>query len=286
MPVQTAVPDELGAQLLALIHSPPVADYLCVTARREHGVKAVRIDQPMLGIVLQGRKRLGRDGQAVDVAAGDVFLVTRRCQLDAVNKPDAVSGQYLTLAVPLCDQVLDAVRLLWAELPPAAGPEVLRFQAASLQTQLADWCNALQAGRLGAARLALVSLLLRLCEWGHAALLVQPPPTVATQLHQMIDAEPDRDWRSLDFELALGLSGATLRRRLAQEGTTVSAVVADARLAHALTLLYTTRWPLKTVAARVGYRSVASFSRRFAERFGVEPGAIGNVSAARSKLSA
>lgn len=286
MNAHLAMPDELHAQLLGLCHAPPLADYLCITARREHGVKAVRIERPTLGIVLQGHKRLGRDAQAVTVAAGDVFLVTRRCQLDAVNSPDPLSGQYLTLAVPLCDTVLDAARLLWAQVAPVAGPEVLRFEAHRVRAQLTDWCCALHAGRLGAARLALTSLLLRLCEWGHSAILVQPPATVAAQLHHMIEGEPDRAWRAMDFELALGVSGATLRRRLAQEGTTVSAVVADARLAHALSLLYTTHWPLKTVAARVGYRSVPSFSRRFAERFGIEPGAIGNVSAARRNLSA
>lgn len=41
-------------------------------------------------------------------------------------------------------------------------------------------------------------------------------------------------------------------------------------------LLYTTRLPLKTVAARVGYRSLGSFSKRFVERYGLEPAAIGN----------
>jgi transcriptional regulator GlxA family with amidase domain len=36
-------------------------------------------------------------------------------------------------------------------------------------------------------------------------------------------------------------------------------------------------WPVKTVAARVGYRSVASFSRRFSERYGLDPARIGNA---------
>jgi len=30
------------------------------------------------------------------------------------------------------------------------------------------------------------------------------------------------------------------------------------------------------VAARVGYRSLSSFNRRFHERYGMEPSAIGN----------
>ena len=53
-------------------------------------------------------------------------------------------------------------------------------------------------------------------------------------------------------------------------------LIGDARLAQAMQLLYTTRLPLKTVAARVGYRSLSSFSRRFCERYGMDPSAIGN----------
>ena len=47
--------------------------------------------------------------------------------------------------------------------------------------------------------------------------------------------------------------------------------VTEARLAHGMQLLYTTDLPLKTVAARAGYRSAASFSRRFAEQYGLAP---------------
>jgi AraC-like DNA-binding protein len=75
----------------------------------------------------------------------------------------------------------------------------------------------------------------------------------------------------------LGVSGATLRRRLSVEKTTLRSAVTEARLSCAMELLYTTRWPIKTVAARVGYRSSSTFVRRFTERYGMEPGHIGNA---------
>jgi AraC-like DNA-binding protein len=37
------------------------------------------------------------------------------------------------------------------------------------------------------------------------------------------------------------------------------------------------RLPVKTVAARSGYRSVSSFVRRFHERYGVEPSKVTNA---------
>ncbi len=273
---------DLHHRLSQLAHQPPLADYLCVVARREHGVKAAFIERPTLGILLHGEKRLYSDTFDIDVAESDVFLVTRPCHLNAINTPDPRSSLYLTLAVPLCDEVLEAARLLWAKPVPTTGPDALRVAGARLQAELSDWCSALQRGQMGAARLAITATLLRLCEWGHASVLAPLARSLATQMRCMVTAEPERDWRSQDFEMALALSGATLRRRLAEENTTMSDVVTEARLAQALSLLYTTRWPLKTVAARVGYRSVPSFTRRFTERFGIEPGAIGNAAAGQA----
>ena len=70
------------------------------------------------------------------------------------------------------------------------------------------------------------------------------------------------------------MSGPTLRRKLAAEGTSLRALVRDARLDHGLCLLQSTRRPLKAVAAACGYRSVPSFSRQFTERYGVEPALV------------
>lgn len=96
-------------------------------------------------------------------------------------------------------------------------------------------------------------------------------------MRDRIAAEPARDWPSHEVEAALGLSGATLRRRLAADGTSLRQLLIEARLAHAMVLLYTTRLPLKSVAARVGYRSLASFSKRFVERYGLQPADIGRA---------
>ena len=72
----------------------------------------------------------------------------------------------------------------------------------------------------------------------------------------------------------MGMSGATLRRRLAAEGASLRRLVAEARLAQALVLLQTTRLPVKSVAQRVGYASVSAFTRRFGERYGADPSDI------------
>ena len=261
-------------EALAIAGDGPDAP-VCIAARRAHGAKSVDIDEPMLGILVSGCKRVVGEGVELTIEAGTAFAV-RNGRFDVVNRPPD-GGHYLTLAVALCDEVLAAARLLWAKPPGGAGPAWALMPVAVLQEPLAAWCEALAAGNASAARVALAAILLRFCEAGRSQLLRPPPPRLAARIRAQVAADPAREWRSLDLELALNLSGATLRRHLAAEGTSLREVVADARLGCAMKLLYTTAWPVKTVAARVGYRSAATFSRRFAERFGLAPADIGRV---------
>ncbi len=250
--------------------------YACITARREHGASSVEIPQPQFAILLQGRKQVRTAQQSLEFAPGDLFLITRRCRIDVVNIPDPHSGLYLSAIVPLCAEALTAARALWNEPLPDAGDALARLPLADHGATLLQWRQALEQGHYTEARLALAGLAVAFCRRGHGSLLIPPEPSVADRIRDLIAAQPERDWQSRDFEAQLGLSGATLRRRLASEQSSVRELITDARLAHATSLLYTTRLPLKTVAARVGYRSLGSFNKRFAERYGLEPAAIGN----------
>ena len=264
-------------RLAALVADEALSeDYACIQARCEHGVRSAHIDTPTFGIVLRGRKRLQAVGaQALQLCAGDMFVLTRPCQFDAFNWPDD-AGLYLTITMPICAEVIGAARMLWGEPVTQDGPEVLALPAQRMAGPLLAWSDALRAGAYGPARAALADMLVQLCAMGHTALLAPPPPTLAARIRALVAAQPERGWRSLDFEHALGLSGATLRRRLAAERQSLLEVVTEARLACALQLLYTTRWPVKTVAARVGYQSAPTFVRRFSQRYGLDPAQIGN----------
>ncbi len=267
----------LLAQLARLADCDRSEGFACVSARREHGAQSVDVAQPQLAIVLQGSKQVRCEGLALSLQPGHVLLVSRACRIDVVNVPDPHSGLYQTVIIPLCAEVLAAARELWQEALPAAGNATAAVPLAPLGPELMRWQQALTEARYAEARLALAALVLDLCRRGHGALLLPPRPGVGSEVRGLVAAQPARDWQSRDFEQALGLSGATLRRRLAEEGLGLRELVADARLAYAMELLYTTRLPLKTVAARVGYRSVGSFSRRFQTRYQLDPAAIGNA---------
>jgi len=273
-PIDTTT--SLLATMASLADCQRADGYACITARREHGASSVEIPQPQFAILLQGRKQVRTAQQSLEFAPGDLFLITRRCRIDVVNIPDPHSGLYLSAIVPMCAEALTAARALWNEPLPEAGEALARLPLAEHGATLLQWRQALEHGRYTEARLALASLAVAFCRRGHGSLLVPPEPSLGDRIRDLIAAQPERDWQSRDFEAQLGLSGATLRRRLASEHSSVRELITDARLAHAMGLLYTTRLPLKTVAARVGYRSLGSFNKRFAERYGLEPAAIGN----------
>jgi len=273
-PIDTTT--SLLATLASLADCQRADGYACITARREHGASSVEIPQPQFAILLQGRKQVRTAQQSLEFAPGDLFLITRRCRIDVVNIPDPHSGLYLSAIVPMCAEALTAARALWNEPLPEAGDALARLPLAEHGATLLQWRQALEHGHYTEARLALASLAVAFCRRGHGSLLVPPEPSLGERIRDLIAAQPERDWQSRDFEAQLGLSGATLRRRLASEHSSVRELITDARLTHAMSLLYTTRLPLKTVAARVGYRSLGSFNKRFAERYGLEPAAIGN----------
>lgn len=276
MGVQADAAPTLLAQLASLVDCTQAQGYACISARREHGASSVEIPQPQLAILLQGRKQVRTAQQTLEFGPGDLFLISRRCRIDVVNIPDPHSGLYLSAIVPLCAEVLSAARALWSEALPDAGQALARLPLSEHGATLLQWRQALQHGQYTEARLALAALVVAFCRRGHGSLLAAPEPGLGDRIRDLVAAQPERDWQSRDFESHLGISGATLRRRLAGERLSVRGLVADARLAHAMQLLYTTRLPLKTVAARAGYRSLGSFNKRFSVRYGLDPAAIGN----------
>ncbi|MEV6650835.1 AraC family transcriptional regulator [Streptomyces sp. NPDC051219] len=82
------------------------------------------------------------------------------------------------------------------------------------------------------------------------------PPTLAQQAHQR------------------AVSERTLRRRLAECGTSYQALVDGVRLARTEELLGGTDLPLSHVAAQVGYADVRALRRAVARWFGTSPSAV------------
>lgn len=275
-PKEPALTPEL-ARLLRMVDSGDGSAFACITARREHGVKSVDVERSQLAIVLRGTKSVRCGQQRLNYQPGDLFVMTAGCRLDVVNRPDSSDGRYLTVAIPLCEEVLTAARLLWGHPIQQTAPAISKVPLDGFADEILAWADAVDEQHDAAARLALTSLTIHLCRLGYTTLLIPPAPSTKDRVRALVARHPEREWRSSDFERELGMSGATLRRRLVEEQTCLRDVISDARLACALDLLYTTRWPVKTVADKVGYQSAPNFVRRFKHRYGLEPSQIGNT---------
>lgn len=307
---QPGLPDgALRQQLQALFDSEAAASCVHASARMAHTVRAVDVLQPALSIVLEGCKTVhcaDCDGQLL---SGAMLVMCAGARLDVQHQPDVQTGRYRALMVPLCDEVLTAARLLlgtgflpataasaptvsgstgqvvthgiFTTVPPAdpissPGPWICTAIADDHAPALLRWAHTLLQGDHAGARAALAALVIALVQQRGLRRLVLPQaPTLAHQVREQVQAAPARHWQSRDFEALLGLSGATLRRRLAAEHTSLRELLAEVRLGLSLNLLYGTHLPLKTVAARVGYRSPDAFVRAFRMRFGLEPSQLG-----------
>jgi AraC-like DNA-binding protein len=91
------------------------------------------------------------------------------------------------------------------------------------------------------------------------------------QLRSLFDLAPGYAWTLPDAARRLNLSEATLRRRLAAAGARFRALLEEARLAHGLGLLQSTRQAIGEISAACGYGSPSRFAARFRRRFGLTP---------------
>lgn len=99
----------------------------------------------------------------------------------------------------------------------------------------------------------------------------EEPLSFAAMIRAMLAAHPDRDWKSEDVCMQLGVSEATLRRRLRAEGQSFLGLLTDTRMTEALALLQSTEWSIAAIALAVGYASPSRFAVRFRDRFGLLP---------------
>ena len=120
---------------------------------------------------------------------------------------------------------------------------------------------------------AVAELLLWLAEEGVGSQPV-PPPGFAARLRALLGEDLAAACSAPEAARALAVSEATLRRRLAQEGTVFSDLLVDLRMTRALGLLQTTSHPVGRVALEVGYDCPSHFAARFRTRFGITPSAV------------
>lgn len=255
-----------------------------IVAQRAYKLRALAIDQPVLVLPLAGIKRVELGAARSQIEPGEFLMVHQVTSIQVENIPPAHAGQaYRAWAIPFPWRIVELARTLLnahTDRAPPASNRPQPFSSGPISgllpslKQLLELLTAFDAPDAALLDHSLLGVLIALARNGHGQFLLASDLSVSARIRLQVASAPEREWSSADFEEAFHMSGATLRRRLAEENTSLRALLREARLQHGLVLLQTSCKPLKSIALACGYRSAPSFTRNFIDHFGVEPSAL------------
>lgn len=153
---------------------------------------------------------------------------------------------------------------------------VIRRMAPAFRTSFETARAALSPHELpdAIARMRVLEVMYWLLEHGMALRPQNGQPGVAARIRHLVSGKLEHEWSCGFVGEQLSMSQATLRRRLSSEGTSLTELLVDIRMAAALAMLQATTRPVADIALSVGYESPSRFSVRFRERFGFPPSAV------------
>lgn len=229
-------------------------------------IAAIRLEFPIIGIVLRGEKEVWLGGRAQSLPAGTVFTLPAGVAMDVVNIPGGPTDTYESLVIE--------VRALPAGMPslppPGTGARAAVRLTRDLVEALGHACTSIAdrnaAETLKAIRLAEVLALLR----GEPAARHLFQRSVADEINWLVEADPSADWTAERLARRLGMGASTLRRHLAKQGRPLRRLLREARMRIARETLADGA-SSGEAAELAGYNSRSHFARRFREAYGAPP---------------
>lgn len=225
-------------------------------------------DQPALIVIRRGKKRLLSPHECVEAEPGQAVVLPMGGEWTVVNDAAAIGG-YQADAFPFAPELIDA----YADQQAPALQKVATFDLdADLEEALLRVGRMLSAGTepTSVVRHLFGEIVVRL-EVRGINLRRQRRSSLNDRVRALVGSDICCEWAALKVARALGVSEATLRRKLAAAGTSLTDITADVRMTRALGLLQTTEMPINQIALEVGYGSASKFAARFRERFGISP---------------
>jgi AraC-like DNA-binding protein len=266
----------LGAAAEAERSSPGLASFFRYTRAREPRTEPRALDSPWLALVLSGSMAVHHDRRATRAEVGEVVILPGRTPLEVTLSPASATA-FESLEVELLAESRVRRSPIDLALGDGAGVSVIQRPGRAALTALVGFCEGVLEPtthpRLLEHQLEGVLLALVLEDRGDPASRERDRAQLDLTLaiRQIVRATPERPWSLPGMARRLGLSQATLRRRLAQRGTGLRRLVQEERMLVARTLLGDGRLNVTEVATRCGYGSPAKFSRQFKHAFGIVP---------------
>ena len=229
---------------------------------------------PMIIVVRRGRKVIQSPTCHFELEAGEAIAIAQGQVFDFENIP-APDGDYEARWLTIAPEAIAAFGESDGE-QPIAPARLLGQMSPGLSDAFESAVLALQDdGDLPDAvvRHRVTELLAWLGAFG-AQFSLQLPDSFSARIRRLAGRHPGEEWAGPDIASRLGVSEATLRRRLQAEGSSLRTVLTDIRMTHAMSLLQSSNMPVSAIAASAGFQSQSRFAIRFRSRFGFPPTAV------------
>ncbi len=264
---------ELPIQPKRSLHvSAGFAAYLSMVQATPGIFRQYLVESPAIICVRHGKKTIETEGRTLEMLPGENVFLPEGLEC-AVTNDVGSEGRYhaeiLSFTAEFVAQLSPTNPTLNAPIEPQKLTIEADFDEAfsrASRTLCDDTPEPLQRHIVG-------EIVLRLRGLGIEPLVTRGNRLILN-IRGMVGQDMAREWRSDDFAKALAMSEQTLRRRLADAGTTLTETIAEARLQTALTLLQSTDMPITTIALDCGYQSPSKFAARFRSRYGLAPSEI------------
>jgi AraC-like DNA-binding protein len=232
---------------------------------KEQRIFNVQIIKPLLICVLDGRKKLGSQGE-IDCPTGSFIVLSNRPGIEMRNIP--CDSEYFALLVEFEYEDFDCLPPKQGRGAPFIQGEISPTFRQTLQ-QFVDWSGFAPPAMWPSRRREILQFLYH-SGYDQIGAVIEPP-SLSHKVHGIVSADLANDLNADALASRLAVSEATLRRKLAAEGTTIQAIKDKARLSFGLHLVQTTFEPIGRVAERCGFQSQSRFTDKFKQFFGVTP---------------
>lgn len=245
-----------------------------ILQRQELLFKRLFIDRPILILVEHGSKTVRAPHAEVTVHAGDGIALPGGQAFDVINHV-AADGSYRAHWLAWEDDLLRTYNQSGTGATPIRTALPLRQLSEEMQASFRRAMQALERTDipLYVAQARLGEVLLWLASLG-SCFMPSIDANISSRVRRLLNRELAKNWTATEVATALAMSEASLRRKLAEDGTSFSEILLDTRMSSALALLQSSVLPITQIALQLGYQTPSHFSARFRERFGFPPTAI------------
>jgi AraC-like DNA-binding protein len=250
-------------------HGQQLFSYCSIDRER---LLAVRLESPVIGILLRGEKEVWVGDRMLRFDPGTVFVLPAGVPIDVVNTPAGPTSSYESLLLEVPVLPVSIAPLVGNGLA-AARPQDELFRiplSQDLIVALSHAATSIATDTLGeavkAVRLMEVLTLLRVLPAAAPLFSI----SLAEQAAWLIRSAPSEAWTVERLADRLGLGPSTLRRRLAAAGQPFRSVLRTERLRAAAAALSSGASSIAAAEA-AGYASRSHFARRFRESYGFTP---------------